>query len=62
MEELATTVEEIVSIADFDDDELLKAVSQHPVAAAIPFFQGLITYREVSNCFFSLFETISQNI
>ena len=35
-----------------DDNELLKAISKHPVAAAMPFFEGLRKYKGVSNCFF----------
>ncbi|KAJ8422029.1 hypothetical protein Cgig2_004557 [Carnegiea gigantea] len=42
--ESAAKVDEIVLIEDLDDNELLTAVSKHPVAGSIPFFDSLVTY------------------
>ena len=49
MESIAAKVDEIVHIEDLDDSELFKAVSKHPVASLIPFFESLVEYKGVSN-------------
>ena len=44
-------VEQIFCIEDLDDDELLKAISKHPVATTTSFFDGLKKYKRVINYF-----------